>query len=222
MARPGDTGHGPVVDHALVRAHAVAAFVALLISVTFGIIVAEQLVHPDMTAGVPWLSWGRLRYDHTQGIMLGWLGNAFLAFLYHAVPLLTGRRVTSARLGQWLFGLWNFAVVAPGWVLVLAGFSQPLEWAEFPLAIDAFVVLALVLAVVQFLPPFFAPRPRGSLRLELVHHRRTGLHAARVSDGQLRAGARAGRARAPRSAACGFTTRSACSSRRSRSPSSTS
>jgi cbb3-type cytochrome oxidase subunit 1 len=52
--------------------------------------------------------------------------------------------------------LWNFAVVAPGWVLVLAGFSQPLEWAEFPLVIDAFVVLALVLAAIQFLPPFFS------------------------------------------------------------------
>jgi len=155
VARSGDTGHGPVVDHALVRAHAIAAFVALLVSVTFGIIVAEQLVHPDMAADLPWLSWGRVRYAHTQGIMLGWLGNAFLAFLYHGVPLLTGSRVTSTRLGWWLFGVWNFAVLAPGWVLVLAGISQPLEWAEFPLPVDAFVVVGLVLAAVQFLPPFF-------------------------------------------------------------------
>ncbi len=112
-------------------------------------------MHPDVAADVPWLSWGRVRYAHTQGIMLGWLGNAFFAFLYHGVPLLTGTRVTSARLGWWLFGVWNFAVLAPGWVLVLAGFSQPLEWAEFPLPVDAFVVVGLVLAAVQFLPPFF-------------------------------------------------------------------
>ncbi len=39
---------------------------------------------------------------------------------------------------------------------MLGGFSQPLEWAEFPLVIDVFVVLALVLAVIQFLPPFFS------------------------------------------------------------------
>ena len=31
--------------------------------------------------------------------MLGWLGNAFFAFLYHAVPILTGRAVTSATAG---------------------------------------------------------------------------------------------------------------------------
>ena len=145
----------PPVETGLVYAHGLAAIVTLLISVTFGILASIELLAPDAAGGTPWLSWGRLRYDHTQGIMLAWLGNAFFAFLYHAVPLLTGRPVTSARLGQWLFGLWNFAVIAPGWVLVLAGFSQPLEWAEFPVVIDAFVVLALALAIVQFLPPFF-------------------------------------------------------------------
>jgi cbb3-type cytochrome oxidase subunit 1 len=150
------TASPPHVETRLIYAHGLAAIVTLLISVAFGILAAVELIAPDLAGGSPWLTWGRIRYDHTQGIMLGWLGNAFFAFLYHAVPLLTGRPVTSMRLGQWIFGLWNFAVVAPGWVLVLAGFSQPLEWAEFPLVIDAFVVLALVMAAVQFLPPFFS------------------------------------------------------------------
>jgi cbb3-type cytochrome oxidase subunit 1 len=149
----------PSVETGLVHAHGLAALATLFVSVAFGIVASLQLLAPDLGANIPWLSWGRLRYSHTQGIMLGWLGNAFLAFLYHAVPLLTGRRVTSARLGHWLFGIWNFAVMAPGWILVLSGVSQPLEWAEFPLVVDAFVVAGLVLAAVQFLPPFF----RGGL-----------------------------------------------------------
>lgn len=146
----------PPVETGLVYAHGFAAILMLFASLVFGITVSIELLWPNLLDGSPWHSWGRLRYDHTQGIMLGWLANAFFAFLYHAVPVLTGRPVTSARLGQWLFGLWNFAVVIPGWVLVLAGFSQPLEWAEFPLVIDAFVVLALLIAVIQFLPPFFS------------------------------------------------------------------
>jgi len=146
----------PPVETGLVYAHGLAAIVTLLISVGFGILASVELLLPDFAGNPSWLSWGRLRYDHTQGIMLAWLGNAFFAFLYHAVPLLTGRSVTSPRLGHWLFGLWNFAVVAPGWLLVLAGFSQPLEWAEFPMIIDVFVVAGLVLAIVQFLPPFFS------------------------------------------------------------------
>lgn len=145
---------GYQVDTLLVQAHGIAAFVTLLIAVVFGILVSLQFFLPDFAANaLP--TWGRMRYAHTQGIMLGWLGNAFLAFLYHAVPILTGRPVTSRKLGLWLFGIWNFAVMLPGWVLVLAGVSQPLEWAEFPLPVDAFVVLGFVLAAVQFLPPFF-------------------------------------------------------------------
>ena len=143
------------VDTDLVRAHSLAALITLLISVAFGILVALQFIAPDITNGSLTLGWGRLRYAHTQGIMLGWLGNAFLAFLYHAVPILTGAPVTSRRLGLWIFGLWNFAVMAPGWILVLSGVSQPLEWAEFPLVVDVFAAVALALACVQFLPPFF-------------------------------------------------------------------
>jgi len=148
----------PRVEAALVRAHAVAAFVALFVAVTFGILASLQFVLPDLVGGAPVLSWGRLRYNHTQGIMLGWLGNAFLAFLYYAVPLLSSRRITSARLGWWLFGIWNLAVMVPGWLLVSAGISQPLEWAEFPRAVDAVVVVGLMLFVVQFVAPFLRTR----------------------------------------------------------------
>ncbi len=144
------------IEYGLVRAHGLASLVTLFLSLAFGFLASLQLAEPGSIGALSWLTWGRLRYDHTQGILLGWLANAFFAFFYYAVPLLTGRPVTSPRLGQWIFGLWNFAVVLPGWVLVLAGFSQPLEWAEFPLVIDAFVILALLLAAVQFLPPFFA------------------------------------------------------------------
>lgn len=146
----------PGVETTLVHAHGIAAMATLLLSITFGIVAAFQLLYPDLGAGVSWLSWGRVRYSHTQGIMLGWLGNAFLAFLYHAVPILSGRPVTSQALGRWLFAVWNFTVMLPGWTLVLSGVSQPLEWAEFPLVVDAFVVVALVMAAVQFLPPFFS------------------------------------------------------------------
>ncbi len=148
-------GRAPV-ESRLVHAHGLAALGTLLLSVTFGIIISIQLWAPDLGADTPWLSWGRLRYAHTQGIMLGWLANAFFAFLYHAVPRLTGRPVTSPQLGRWLFALWNVAVMLPGWVLVLSGVSQPLEWAEFPLVVDVVVVVGIVMAVVQFVPPFFS------------------------------------------------------------------
>ncbi len=151
-------GELPSVEYSLIRAHVFASLATLLISVSFGILVASKLNFPEFHGGHAWLTWGRLRYNHTQGIFFGWLGNAFLAFFYYAVPRLANRPVLSRKLGWFLLGIWNFAVVLPGWVLVAAGFSQPLEWAEFPLVVDAFVVLAFILMVFEFVLPFFRTR----------------------------------------------------------------
>src|ERR1700751_1785544 len=148
------SGTLPTIEYDLVRAHVFASLVTLVISVIFGILVATKFTFPEFLGGHGWLTWGRLRYNHTQGIFFGWLGNAFLAFFYSAVPRLPNRPVLSRKLGWLLFWIWNFAVVVPGWVLVAAGFSQPLEWAEFPLVVAAFVVLSFILIVFEFVLPF--------------------------------------------------------------------
>src|SRR4030088_2671034 len=151
-------GELPSVEYSLIRAHVYASLATVLISASFGILVASKFNFPEFLAGHAWLTWGRLRYNHTQGIFFAWLGNAFLAFFYYAVPRLSNRPVLSRKLGWLLFCIWNFTVVLPGWVLVAAGFSQPLEWAEFPLVVDAFVVLAFILMVCEFVLPFFKAR----------------------------------------------------------------
>jgi cbb3-type cytochrome oxidase subunit 1/cbb3-type cytochrome oxidase cytochrome c subunit len=146
--------HTPGVQK-LIRAHAVAAFAGLLISALFGLLVSIKFYAPSFLGGHAWDTWGRLRYDHTQGILYAWLGNAFIAFLYYAVPILTRRPVSSVRLGWIIFWTLNVAGVLGGWSLVLAGSSQPLEWAEFPLAIAAVIEAAFVLLIVQFCVPFW-------------------------------------------------------------------
>jgi len=159
MTTPGQADpEVPSVEYGLIRAHVLASLGTLLISVAFGLVVATKFSVPEFLGGHAWLTWGRLRYNHTQGILFGWLGNAFLAFVYYAVPRLANRPVSSRNLGWLLFWIWNCAVVFPGWVLVAAGFSQPLEWAEFPLVVDAFVVLAFILMVFEFVLPFLKTR----------------------------------------------------------------
>jgi len=48
-----------------VYAHGLAAIVTLLISVGFGVLASIELLMPDLAGNTPWLTWGRLRYDHT-------------------------------------------------------------------------------------------------------------------------------------------------------------
>lgn len=171
-AEPSKVGHeeGPKLSFAaggtvapvetdLLRAHAFAALATLLVSALFGTVVAIKLVHPEFLGGQAWSTWGSMRASHTQGILFGWLGNAFLTFLYFAIPRLAGRPVTSRSLGWLLFALWNFAMLLPGWALLAANLPQPLlaikplEWTEFPLAINMVTQLCLLLTAIQFIVP---------------------------------------------------------------------
>jgi cbb3-type cytochrome oxidase subunit 1/cbb3-type cytochrome oxidase cytochrome c subunit/cytochrome c5 len=138
----------------LVRAHAYAAFAGLVLSALFGLLVSIKFHAPEFLTNHAALTWGRLRYDHTQGILYAWLGNAFIAFIYYAVPYLTRRQVTSERLGWVMFFLYNFVAVLGGWTLVLSGVLQPLEWAEFPLVVAAVIETCFALMIVQFGIPF--------------------------------------------------------------------
>ena len=142
-------------SHKLIRAHTHAAFAGLLLSAFFGLLVSLKFHVPTFLGGHGWDTWGRLRYDHTQGILYAWLGNAFIAFLYYAVPFLARRNFTSVHLGWVIFWVWNVVAVLGGWSLVLAGSSQPLEWAEFPLGIAAVIEVLLLLLIVQFGLPFW-------------------------------------------------------------------
>jgi cytochrome c oxidase cbb3-type subunit I/II len=149
------SGHARVpVASGLVKAHTYAAFVGLILSALFGLSVSLKFHVPEFLTNHAALTWGRLRYDHTQGILYAWLGNAFIAFIYFAVPFLTRRPVTSERLGWWMFFVYNFVAVLGGWTLVLSGISQPLEWAEFSLIVAVFIELCFGLMIVQFCIPF--------------------------------------------------------------------
>ncbi|MFP5210960.1 MAG: cbb3-type cytochrome c oxidase subunit I [Acidobacteriota bacterium] len=142
------------VESKLVRAHAYAAFAGLVLSALFGLAVSINFHVPEFLTNHAALTWGRLRYDHTQGILYAWLGNAFIAFIYYAVPYLTRRPVISERLGWVMFFTYNFVAVLGGWTLVLSGVLQPLEWAEFPLVIAAVIETCFALMIVQFGIPF--------------------------------------------------------------------
>ncbi|QDU62826.1 hypothetical protein Pan216_36970 [Planctomycetes bacterium Pan216] len=153
-----DRKESPHAFDGLIWAHGVAALVMVGYVLLLGLTVALKFHWPDLMSDSAWLTWGRLRYAHTQGVFFGWLGNAFLTFLYYATPRLAGRPPTGVGLGWILFVVWNLLLVIPGWLLVQLGISQPLEWGEFPIAIDVVVIVAMVLAAIQFVLPFLHRR----------------------------------------------------------------
>ncbi len=149
------------IEKDLVRAHALAGLFGLLAAATFGLIVATKFNAPEFL-NTSATSWGRLRFAHVQGILYAWLMNGFVAFAYYAVPTLSGRPVLSRRLGWWLFWVWNIGVVLLGWTFVLIGYSQSVEWGEFPLVVDLVTLAAFLGLGVQLGAPYLR-KPRGRL-----------------------------------------------------------
>lgn len=156
-------------EYGLIKAHGYAAFAGLVISALFGTVVAIKFVWPQFLGSEAWATWGLLRYNHTQGILFGWLCNAFIAFFYHATPRLAGRAVLSRRLGWILFFVWNLGTVLTGWGLVEANLDQwlfaikPLEWTEFPPIVNLMTELGLLLVVLQFAVPMIRGPERSHL-----------------------------------------------------------
>lgn len=146
----------------LVRAHAVTGLVGLLLAATFGLIVATKFSAPEFMGDTAVGSWGRMRFAHVQGILYAWLMNGFIAFAYYGVPTLSGRPVLSRRLGWVIFYVWNIGIVLLGWTFVLLGYSQSVEWGEFPIVVDIVTVFAFLALGAQFLAPYLR-KPRGRL-----------------------------------------------------------
>ncbi len=76
------SGALPSIEYALIRAHVFASLMTLLISVIFGILVAAKFSFPEFLGSHGWLTWGRLRYNHTKAYSLaGWAMLSWRSFI---------------------------------------------------------------------------------------------------------------------------------------------
>jgi cytochrome c oxidase cbb3-type subunit I len=111
---------------------------------TIGLIAAVEMISPDFLAGIPWLTFGRLRAMHTNGVLFMWLSMAQLGAFLYIVPRLCGVKLYSETLGNITVILWN--VMGIGAYLTLSnGLTQAREYAELIWPLDVMVMTALLL-----------------------------------------------------------------------------
>lgn len=111
-----------------------------------GFILASWMVAPDLFLykNVSWLLFSRVRPVHTNGMIFGFVGSALIGSLYYYVPRLCRAPLYSRILGRLALGMWNLAVVA-GSVLLLAGFTQSREYAEYIWPVDVLVLCTVAI-----------------------------------------------------------------------------
>jgi cbb3-type cytochrome c oxidase subunit I len=132
-----------VVNAKLVRWHLMVAIAWLLLPMLVGIVLSFKLVWGDFLASTPWLTYGRLRFFHTNGVIYGWLSTSFVGLMYYMVPRLTGRALISEKLAWVCFVVWNAAILV-GQIGLLAGVSQAVEYAEWGPVADVLFALSFV------------------------------------------------------------------------------
>lgn len=128
-----------------------AAFSFLLVAGVFfvvsglvALIIAAKLQMPTLLGNVSWLSFGRLRPIHTNGMLFGWLLAADMGLCFYVVPRLCGVKLWSEKLGLATLALWVVIVLSAVVTLAL-GMNQGLEYAELPLWIDVLVTTAWIM-----------------------------------------------------------------------------
>lgn len=109
----------------------VCAVVWLVVASFAGLISSLKLHWPEFLGDVSWLSFGRLRTIHLNGVAYGWAPMGLLGLTIWMLPRLLQTPLLGGRLVMVGALVWNAALVA-GMGALAIGLNAGLEWLEIP------------------------------------------------------------------------------------------
>ena len=130
-------------DNKIVKKFIYATMLWGVVGMLVGLILAFMFLFPNMTDGISWLSFGRLRPLHTNAVIFAFVGNAIFAGVYYSSQRLLKARMFSDALSNINFWGWQLIIVAAAITLPL-GFSTSKEYAELEWPIDIAIALVWV------------------------------------------------------------------------------
>jgi cytochrome c oxidase cbb3-type subunit I/II len=136
-------------DDAVVRKFAFATAVWGVVATLAGLWLALMLVVPELSFGLPQLTFGRLRPLHTNAAIFAFAGNAIFAAIYYSSQRLLKTRMFSDGLSNFHFWGWQAIIVAAALTLPF-GITQSKEYAELEWPIDIAIAVVWVAFAVNF------------------------------------------------------------------------
>ena len=130
-------------DNKIVKKFIYATIVFGVVGMLVGLILATMFLFPNITDGISWLSYGRLRPLHTNAVIFAFVGNAMFAGIYYSLQRLLKARMFSDFLSNLNFWGWQLIIVAAAISLPL-GYSTSKEYAELEWPIDIAIALIWV------------------------------------------------------------------------------
>lgn len=160
MATSRSAAEPALVDHALVRAWLWSSLVWLTLFPLIGLLISIKFHVPEFLGTPSWLTFGRLRPVHVNGVIFGAFSTPILGLCYWMVPRLCGRPMAKARWGWWQMWAWNLFLVAGG-ISFLLGYNAGFEADEYTWPFNILRGVVLLTFAGQVLVTVFRRRERG-------------------------------------------------------------
>ncbi|PYN73874.1 MAG: cytochrome oxidase [Candidatus Rokuibacteriota bacterium] len=148
--REASSRNDELIDADLIRQWLACGLAWLLFFPTIGVLISTKFNYPGFLGDTAWLTFGRMRPIHVNGVIWGAFSTLFIGLCHYVVPRLTGVRLWGERWSYGLLWVWNLNLAAAV-VLLALGWNRGWEAGEFPLLNVVVTFLALLLLTAQFL-----------------------------------------------------------------------
>ncbi|MEY3861878.1 MAG: hypothetical protein RIR60_244 [Pseudomonadota bacterium] len=133
----------------VIRQFSIMAVVWGVVGMLMGVIIAAQLVWPELNLGLPWTSFGRLRPLHTNAVIFAFGGCTLFATSYFVVQRTCQTKLFMPKLATFTFWAWQLVIVSAAISLPL-GYTQGKEYAELEWPIDLLIAVTWVCYAIVF------------------------------------------------------------------------
>ncbi|MFI0428111.1 cytochrome-c oxidase, cbb3-type subunit I [Mariniflexile sp. HMF6888] len=130
-------------DNKIVKNFIYATMLWGVVGMLVGLLLAFLFLFPNLTDGISWLSFGRLRPLHTNAVIFAFVGNAIFAGVYYSSQRLLKARMFSDVLSKINFWGWQLIIVGAAITLPL-GYTSSKEYAELEWPFDIAIALVWV------------------------------------------------------------------------------
>ncbi|EAR16059.1 MULTISPECIES: cytochrome-c oxidase, cbb3-type subunit I [Robiginitalea] len=146
-------------DNKIVQKFLYATMLWGIVGMLVGLLLAFMFLFPNLTDGISWLSFGRLRPLHTNAVIFAFVGNAIFAGIYYSTQRLLKARMYSDALSKINFWGWQLIIVSAVLTLPL-GYTTSKEYAELEWPIDIAITLVWVVFAWNFIGTVLKRRQR--------------------------------------------------------------
>ncbi|MBA2779942.1 cytochrome-c oxidase, cbb3-type subunit I [Billgrantia kenyensis] len=140
----------PTYNYKVVRQFAIMTVVWGIVGMLLGVILAAQLVWPQLNLDLPWTSFGRLRPLHTNAVIFAFGGSALMATSYYVVQRTCQTRLFSDKLAAFTFWGWQ-AVILSAVITLPLGYTTTKEYAELEWPINILIAVVWVSYAIVFM-----------------------------------------------------------------------